>query len=142
MTVSSFTDEFFFLDPTYPFPVDYKGISYSCMQSALVAAFYPDKAIQRRIAMLDGYSAMRYKPASAHLSMEVMREITAAKFNDEDGYIHQMFTESTSPDMKFVYENNIHDNYLGVCTCSRCKAKNIQSKNILGKLLTELRNNT
>ena len=112
------------------------------MQSALVAAFYSDKAIQRRIAMLDGYSAMRYKPASAHLSMEVMREITAAKFNDEDGYIHQMFTENTSPDMKFVYENNIHDNYLGVCTCSRCKAKNIKSKNILGKLLTELRNNT
>lgn len=141
MTISNFSEEFFFLDPTYPFPVDYEGITYSCMYTALIAAFYADEKMKKRISILDAYSAMTYKPAAVHLSISEINRIVDAKFNGEDDYLYRMLRCSTNKGTKFMYRNDLHDNYLGVCTCPKCRAKNIKGQNILGKLITEFREN-
>ena len=40
---------------------------------------------------------------------------------------------------ELVEGNYWHDNYWGVCSCTRCRGLNIEGKNVLGKLLMQVR---
>lgn len=142
MTISNFSGDLFFLDPTYPFPVDFEGVSYSCMYSALVGSLYTVAKDKNKIAHMDAYDALRHRPGHSYVPDEVARSIIMAKFEDIDGYISQKLSSVAPANATYHYENTIHDNYLGICTCKRCRAGKVQSKDLLGRIITELRRTT
>ena len=82
------------------------------------------KRLGRRVNLRDGWDAMKDK---------VMLEILRSKFNLLD--MRQKLLETGQEEL--VEGNTWHDNYWGVCHCSRCAGEKGQNK--LGRLLERLR---
>lgn len=61
-------------------------------------------------------------------------EPTEVKFRGDPELLGKLLSTGTRP---LVETNHWHDNFWGDCTCTRCA--NIRGKNMLGKLLMELR---
>lgn len=142
MIIRDFTNDLDFLDPTYQFPVEFEGITYRCMYAAIVASNFNNVEDKLRIAKMDGYDALHVRPREFYITLDTVTRLADAKFHDADGYIQQMFDAYAPDDVEYVYENNIHDNLLGVCTCPRCKLKHRYGHNFLGRAITELKKTT
>jgi ribA/ribD-fused uncharacterized protein len=67
------------------------------------------------------------------VKVSIMEEILKEKFSIPD--LKQLLISTNGKDL--VEGNTWHDNFWGNCTCDKCK--NIEGKNILGKLLKRIR---
>lgn len=145
MVIKDFSEDLFYLDNTYPFPVEYEGIVYDSLAAAFVAAKTDVEAQRRAISHMDFYQADHYFKENCRTSKDFIankREIFLTIFHEkfdknEDDHLVRFLIATTGRDDTFIYENTECDNFLGVCTCSKCKGRH--GVNLLGVALTELR---
>jgi ribA/ribD-fused uncharacterized protein len=66
---------------------------------------------------------------------EVMLELLRLKFSESDLRQKLLATENRT----LIEGNTWHDNIFGVCVCSSCRKENKSARNMLGKLLEQVR---
>ncbi|QDH46926.1 putative NADAR family protein [Aeromonas phage LAh_9] len=66
---------------------------------------------------------------------DIMRKVLRLKFYQNTDLLRKL---KDTGSCVLIEGNTWHDNYWGICTCDKCEK--IQGKNVLGKLLMELRN--
>lgn len=135
-----FRGAFAFLSNMYPCSVRYNGRMFRCSEAAYQSAKCADL---NDIALFTSLSGPEAKKAGRKARMrndweaqkvEVMRDILSAKFR-ANAQLREMLCATKG--RMLVEENFWHDNFWGDCVCERCKA--VDGKNMLGKLLMELR---
>jgi ribA/ribD-fused uncharacterized protein len=70
------------------------------------------------------------------VKVDIMRECLLRKFLCNDTLLQQLLNTGTEV---LIEGTTWHDNFWGKCTCSKCV--NIMGKNMLGRLLMEIRDN-
>lgn len=129
-----FRGEYYFLSNMYPCTINYGGHTYKCAEAAFQAQKCPSRA--KEFEKLDGYAAKKLgrrvnlRNNWAEIKVDIMKDILWSKFNDNE-ILHDIMADKrfTEP---IVEENTWHDTYWGVCGG--------KGENVLGKLLTEIRN--
>ena len=138
-----FCGEFEFLSNFSASPVEYKGHIYPSVEVAFQAA----KAFNEVDAGLfkkfkthfDSGKAKRLgrqinlRPDWENIKLDVMFDLLCKKFQIPS--LRQQLL--ATGDIELVEFTVWHDNYWGDCTCGKCRK--IEGKNILGKMLTEIR---
>ena len=145
MTITNFTGDLFYLDNTYPFPLEHNGIVYDSLATAFVAVRTNVEKQRRVMSNMDYYRAALYfsdhcatEPSFLSFKKDIFLKLFHAKFDDnEDDYLVRALKATTGLNDTFIYENTDCDNFLGVCVCPKCTGR--RGSNILGKALTELR---
>lgn len=135
--ICEFKDEYAFLDNCYPISITYKGLTYTCVQSAFEAGKETSKMSRIPYTTMNGYTAMAYPTNRIYSNWEdkqdnIMYELLTLKFNKEE--LKQKLINTN--DSYIEYINSWHDNYWGVCNCENCSDKNY---NKLGIMLMNVR---
>ncbi len=110
--IDDFSNAYRFLSNDYGAPATYKGITYHSAEMAF----------QTAIKKYDGDVP------------EMMFDILKSKFSNFEMKKRLLLTE----DKLLINRNRHHDNYWGNCICAKCK--DIEGKNMLGKMLMKIRN--
>jgi len=138
--INNFREQHAFLSNFYKCDVFYEGMIYPSAETAFQAAKCADikdrlrfefsnpseaKTLGRRIKLRADWEIVK---------VDVMREIIKEKFiNNPELSVSLQQTGQA----ELIEENLWHDNFWGDCVCQLCK--NINGRNIFGKLLMELR---
>lgn len=137
--ISGFRDEYYFLSNFSHHPVTCNGKTYQSSEAAFQAQKTEDDAIQWKFTYLTPRDAraegrkLALRPDWEEVKDGIMRDILRSKFSNPI-----LMDKLIGTGDAFLEEANTwHDNYWGNCTCDKCKG--IPGKNILGKLLMELR---
>ena len=140
--IDKFDGEYAFLSNFYELPkmiTDDCYIAYPTVEHYFQAAKTNNISMRKAISIMD--SPGKAKRAGRKLDLRydweeikvnVMRQALAQKFADPVLAQKLMATEG-----ELIEGNTWCDNFWGSCSCERCK--NIEGKNMLGKLLMELR---
>ena len=138
--IKSFRDEYFFLSNMYECTIEWQGLVYPSVENAYQASKcavesekihftqvnpHESKKMGKSVIMIQNFDDIKY---------ELMRDLLDIKFKNPDLLARLL---STAPE-SIIEGNWWHDNYWGVCQCSRCKDKIHQNK--LGELLQRKRN--
>ena len=131
------------LDTRYKVKIKYNGITYPSVENAYYASEFKNPDDQKRFLMYDPYNAKHYNniikaerdPEWINKKYDILYQLLYQKFNDNPDLTDYLLNHT--PD-KIVYYNLCHDNELGQCTCHICSNKS--GRNIIGKLLMQLRN--
>lgn len=135
--ICDFKDKYAFLDNCYPINITYKGLNYTCVQSAFEASKETSKIARIPYTTMDGYTAMSYPTNRIYSDWEdrqdnIMYELLTIKFNNEE--LKQKLINTN--DSYIEYINSWHENYWGICDCENCSDKNY---NKLGIMLMKIR---
>ena len=148
MTIKDFSGEYSFLSPTYHFPATYCKLEYPTLGTAVIAAMTSSTSQRAKMRTMDAYDAYRlFNDVGTQAKFwkfnkrKIATAIIRNHFIDEDKYLYDMLIQSTPKDTDFVYLNDECDNFLGICTCEKCKSSNVVGLNILGSVLTDIRQN-
>ena len=134
----AFSGEYAFMSNMTKVSVVYEGIEYQSTENAYQAAKTVDLELRETIRQMEPIEA---KKASRKLLIrsdwdevkyDIMYDLQKQKYSNED-FKRQLLATG---DMELVEYNYWHDNYWGSCTCPRC---NDNGKNMLGKILMEIR---
>lgn len=138
--ITVFRKENSFLSNMYTCRIEYEGIIYPSVENAYQAAKTLIQSDKVKIANMTPSEAKKY---GRHVVLredwdsvkdEVMTALLDEKFKDK-----QLLSMLLSTDPELLIEGNWwHDNYWGVCQCSKCKDK--IHNNRLGELLQRKRN--
>ena len=147
-TISRFHDAYKFLNPYYSHYVfSYKGKFYKSVPQAFFSIIDPKhEMLYQRISNLTDESlnaacvirqiANEFGFDFNDSNLNILNEIVKAKFNNNNyNFSNKNLIETN--DKKLIYMNNDHDNFLGHCTCEKCKDK--PHFNHYGKMLMEIR---
>ncbi len=138
--IDKFLDYYYFLSNFYMHPLFYKGKEYRSVEHAYQACKADNEAEHEYIRNLD--TAGKAKRAGRNVKMredwefikiELMFDLLKTKFRDKE--LAKQLLE-TGDDI-LIEGNYWHDNFWGDCTCEACK--DIEGKNMLGKLLMKVR---
>jgi ribA/ribD-fused uncharacterized protein len=140
--IDSFRDEFFFLSNFYPSPVFYNGFRWPTAEHAFQSAKMDDIYYRRGLFLVQNPAAAKRIGRGAPALREdwddvrqyVMWDVVRAKFSHGTEIAERL--RYTDPH-ELVEGNYWHDNYWGVCKCSKCAGSN--PSNWLGVLLSEWR---
>lgn len=138
--ISAFEGEYIFLNTFFYVPIEYQGITYSCAEAAIQAQKTVLIEERQTFASLPaGLSRSRGRrliPRSSwdKIRNQVVYEVNYIKFNENEDLKQKLLA---TQDEEIYYYNTWHDNWLGECTCRRCK--NRRHYNILGIALTQIR---
>lgn len=138
--ISEFDREWAFLSNFYESEIEYEGIWYPTNEHFFQAMKTLDINTRREIAQAPTPGKAKrmgrrvvLRPDWEEVKVDVMREGLYRKFADEQLADWLLETD----DQELVEGNWWHDNTWGNCICAKCK--NIPGKNMLGKLLMEVR---
>jgi ribA/ribD-fused uncharacterized protein len=139
--INVFDGEFAFLSNFYPSPItDEHGITYPTVEHYFQAQ--KTLNIAERVAIADAETPGRAKRMGRNVALrhdwetikiDVMRQGLEMKFQNANLRARLLKTGS----MPLVEGNTWHDNTWGDCQCGKCI--NTPGRNILGKLLMDLR---
>lgn len=137
--ICEFKNEYAFLDNCYPVSITYKGLTYTCVQSAFEASKETSKVARILYTTMDGYTAMYYPTNRIYSNWEhkqddIMYELLIIKFNNEE--LKQKLINTKDSCIEYI--NSWHENYWGICDCENCSIKNY---NKLGIMLMKIREN-
>lgn len=134
-----FKDEYEFLSNFYPAVVNMYGHNYPTVEHAYQAMKTDDEAVQEIIRNLEhAGQAKKYgqklvaREGWQDMKVVAMRMLLRQKFNDFDLGMKLIEVEE-----EIIEHNWWHDNFWGHCLCEACGE--IEHKNNLGKLLTEIK---
>lgn len=137
--ISGFRDEYYFLSNFSSHPVTYLGKTYQSSEAAFQAQKTLDEVVQWKFTALSPRDArtegrrLMLRPDWEGAKDGIMRDILKCKFSNP-----ALMGKLLGTGDAFLEEANTwHDNYWGNCTCDRCGK--VPGKNMLGKLLMELR---
>lgn len=139
--ITSFREEYRFLSNFYQHPFEFRGLTYPNAEAAFQAQKCSNETDKVKYTLIK--NPVRAKQMGKkepnlpvnwdEFSVEIMREILAAKFSDPSLAEMLLATEDA-----FIEEDNHwHDNKWGKCTCEKCQNK--EAQNLLGKMLMEIR---
>ena len=138
--IDVFDGEFAFLSNFYPSPITENGITYPTVEHYFQAQKTLDINERHAIAAADTPGRAKrmgrlvtLRPDWEKVKIDVMRRGLELKFQESFLRVRLIGTGSH----ELVEGNTWHDNTYGDCKCTRCKS--IVGKNILGKLLMDLR---
>ncbi len=109
--IDDFSNAYWFLSNSYGAPATYKDITYHSAEMAF----------QEAIKKYDGDVS------------EMMFDILKTKFSNPEMKKRLLLTENK----QLLNRNRHHDNYWGDCICNKCR--DVEGKNILGKILMKIR---
>lgn len=139
-SISSFTQENFFLSNFFETEILYDGLVFRNSEAAFQAAKTLVIAQREKFTNLDGRQAKRLgrgvalRPDWEQIKDDVMLQILKAKFAPGTKLAKRLIDTGNCP---LIEGNTWHDNYWGVCQCDRCKGR--EQLNHLGKLLEKVR---
>lgn len=138
-TISSFSGDYDFLSNFYILsePMTYEGIEYNSSENAYQAAKFQPIPVKKHISTLSPGQSKRFGRKEPGLrkdweevKVNIMREILILKFSNQE-----LFDKLYNTGDVFLIEGNTwHDNFWGCCP-----PNNTEGKNMLGKLLMEVR---
>lgn len=138
--INKFEGEYNFLSNFYPSPITIDSITYPTIEHAFQAA--KTRSFLKRIGISKLDTPGKAKRAGRQVELrsdwekikdQVMYDCLKEKFKNPDLKEKLLATGNE----ELIEGTTWHDNYWGNCTCDKCK--NIEGKNILGKLLMKLR---
>lgn len=150
-TISSFRGKYEFLSNFYESVVMFEGLLYPTVENAFQAAkikIEGDIEKTNTIRYAKGFTKLTpslAKSAGRRVTLradweevkeDIMYDILYDKFTNNEGLTDLLL--KTAPN-DLVEGNYWHDNYWGVCSCTRCISK--EKKNKLGEILMEVRKN-
>jgi ribA/ribD-fused uncharacterized protein len=127
-----FKNNFYFLSNMFPCRVEYKGVAYSCAESAFQAQKDISKA--ETFATLNGYEAKRLgrrvnlRPDWDTVKLYIMYEIVTEKFRQNPALAKALLNTTG---IRLVEDNTWNDKYWGKC--------NGVGENYLGRILMRVR---
>lgn len=140
MNQRGFSGELEFLSNFYECSIRYEGLTYDSVEAAFQAAKCADPAQREEFV---GLMASEAKKKGQKVSLRsdwedvkvgIMDQLVRLKF-DVHADLRGMLL-AVDPE-QLVETNNWHDNFFGNCVCP--KHKDVKGKNILGKILTDIR---
>ena len=138
-TIDSFTDKYRFLSNFYPCTITYEGITYPSNEHYYVAMKTTDLPLRKKISEVPTAGQvkrfgrnMEIRPDWDSVKLQVMKYGLEQKFSDPT--LAQMLKDTG--DAHLIEGNTWHDNFWGICPCSKCKSL---GTNYLGKLLMKVR---
>jgi ribA/ribD-fused uncharacterized protein len=139
MVINQFQEKYFFLSNFYPCFITIDEMTYPSVEHAYQALKTFNLEQRKIISFLE--TPGQAKKAGRRVELrddwelvkdEIMMRCLKEKFSNQ--FLKEKLLETND---EILVEGNIwHDNYWGSCFCSRC---GYNGKNILGKLLMELR---
>ena len=143
--IDRFDGDFEFLSNFYNVPIIYEGITYPSVENAFQATKFKGASEQETMEVRSQFAVIHSGKAKRLgkkiplrkdwdiIKDNVMLNLVIQKFNHPELASKLLQTG----DALIVEGNYWHDNYWGVCTCSRCETKKHHNK--LGKILMETR---
>lgn len=138
--IDRFEDKYFFLSNFYPSLMVYEGYKVQTAEHAFQLAKTTHNEERSKVASESrpGGAKRRgrqltLRPDWEDIKVDVMREVLQEKFSHPELKNKLLDTG----DATLVEGNTWHDNFWGDCVCEKCKV--IPGRNMLGKLLMELR---
>lgn len=138
--ISLFKDDYAFLSNFYPCDIEYEGITYPSVEAAFQAQKTEDVGIQMTFAETADPAKAKHLGRKVPLRDDweikkdhIMYVLLKIKFSDP---ILKQKLLNTGNEL-LIEGNTWHDNYWGVCTCSKCIRK--EHTNMLGRLLMKVR---
>lgn len=139
--INSFTGRYKFLSNFQPVIIRYEGMSFKSVEHAFQAAKTFDVSQRRRIrsATFPGDAKklgrqVTLRPDWERVKVDIMSALVLYKFTEDPDLKRRLLKTGEA---KLVEGNAWHDNFWGVCLCSRCRE--ISGKNVLGHLLVHTR---
>lgn len=132
--LSTLTGEWVMLNPSYSAECKFDGDVYPNIVMAVEASKFPKG---RRIPFIAGGSlAANYGFAEPYTDkqLEVLEELLRRRFSEGSVFYAKLLETG---DEELVYENKVHRNWYGSCTCARCM--NVEGQNHVGKILVRIR---
>ena len=143
--IDSFSGDYDFLSNFYNFTINYEGVTYQNTEAAFQASkiYLPDR--EKTMELRSAYSNVTPSVAKKmgrkgmlrddweEVKDSIMLNILRIKFKNSELRKKLLATG----DAVLVEGNTWHDCYWGDCSCPRCAHKS--SKNMLGKLLMQVR---
>ena len=139
-TINSFKGEYEFLSNFYSHNVTYAGLTFKNNEAAFQSAKVFDDEIKIKFTTLNPSEAKRLgrrvklRSDWENAKDDVMLNVLRAKFSDNT---LAKFLLDTGDAELVEGTTGWHDNYWGTCECDKCAG--IPGKNMLGKLLTQVR---
>ena len=128
-----------FLSNFYPATIIMDGLRFTDSEAAFQSQKEPEKA-----HMYEGLDPKTTKAMGRKANLrsdwdevkdDTMRRVVRLKFEQNSDLQKRLIDTGEAV---LIEGNNWHDNYWGVCTCDKCER--ISGKNMLGKILMEIRN--
>lgn len=139
-TINGFQGEYRFLSNFYPCRITFYGLTFTSVEAAFQAAKCADPQQRRMFCDLSAADAKRLGRSVAlrqdweQRKPTIMYNLLVHKFYENPELLGKLL--ATGPAL-LVESNTWHDNLWGNCTCKRCS--HIEGKNMLGRLLMEIR---
>lgn len=140
--IRQFKDEYEKFSNFYPCTVYFEGRHYPTVEHAYVASKTKDEMFRIKISKLSAKQAGLAKRLGR--KVKIRKDWELVKFSIMKRLLMQKFSQHEfkklllSTGNKFIIEGNYwHDNIWGDCYCEKCK--NITGRNMLGKMLMEIR---
>lgn len=138
--IDCFDGEYAFLSNFHPSQIRINCITYPTIEHAFQAAKTMDFDIRNEIAAAStpGIAKRMGRKVALREDWEevkdiIMKNLIHEKFKDKE-LAKQLLATG---DAELIEGTTWHDNYWGNCTCEKCK--NIEGKNMLGKILMQER---
>ena len=139
--IDKFDGEYRFLSNFFLAPVTYDGRIWPSSEHAYQAMKTEDKTAQESIRHMKkpgeakrAGKIVTLRPYWNGLRELTMLEIVRAKFSQNADLAAKLIATG---DAELIEGNTWHDNFFGDCSCPRCKE--VQGKNVLGKVLMQVR---
>ena len=141
--INSFAGSFSFLSNFHPCNVEFNGLWFPTVEHAFQAAKSNEVNIQFQFTLIPAEQAGRAKRAGRRLVLRpdwedvkvpIMKLLLTRKFKTDSVLRNQLVSTGEA---QLIEGNHWHDNTWGNCMCEKCV--HIQGRNLLGKLLMEVR---
>jgi len=140
MKITSFTGKYEFLSNFYRLDMLYDKRIWPSVEHAFQAMKSINPIVQERIRTTQSCKEAKRRGRSVllrkdweQIKVSIMSDILYVKFQNPD--LRKMLIQTLTKEL--IEGNYHHDNYWGVCNCSKCKYKS--RLNMLGKLLMIVR---
>lgn len=127
--ITEFTGDYDFLSNTYPAEIDVSDIMYTNVQEA-----YDNIMAVAEALVLPKNTAQHVVEQLNRNKYNQMKNLVSSKFFQHDDLQQKLLDTGNTI---LIYGNTVHDNSLGTCYCTECSHGT--SENLLGKILTEVR---
>lgn len=142
--IDKFDGDYAWLSNFYPVVVHLHGINFPTVEHAFVAAKTKNYMDRMLIAAMDAKDAGKAKIRGRkfelrddweEVKVSIMRQLLMQKFS----YAELRKKLLATGDRTLLEGNYWHDNFWGSCFCDRQEACKYHGKNMLGKLIMEVR---
>lgn len=143
--IEEFQGEYRWLSNFWEFdkPFEYQGLTYPTNEHFYVAMKTTDTWVRGEVANhpLKGLKSfgrtIELRPDWEQVRLPAMKHGLMYKFSHNNPTLRKSLIATGD---KYIQEGNKwHDNFFGVCSCTKCKSAGIVGENNLGKLIMSIR---